>query len=208
MTNPEIYGWQSVYVRAILETDDLLMGERIYEAISALEQRRLSPMRKYKLLNRQMEEHAKTAGLRFLTEFDLAATSAFRAGWKDGPRSSAKKLERLRAFLRFAQKRKWVTENPATDVKAPKITLCPTLPFSREEVLRILAAVNEYKDEFPTRGADNARRIRALVLLLRYSGMRIGDAVSLAGDRIEGNRLFLYRQKTGVPVNTIPPISC
>jgi integrase/recombinase XerD len=93
-------------------------------------------------------------------------------------------------------------------VKAPKITLCPTLPFSREEVLRILAAVNEYKDEFPTRGADNARRIRALVLLLRYSGMRIGDAVSLAGDRIEGNRLFLYTQKTGVPVNTIPPISC
>jgi hypothetical protein len=44
MTNPEIYGWQSVYVRAILETDDLLINERIYEAISALEQRRLSPV--------------------------------------------------------------------------------------------------------------------------------------------------------------------
>jgi hypothetical protein len=44
MTNPEIYGWQSVYVRAILETDDLLINERIYEAISALEQRRLNPV--------------------------------------------------------------------------------------------------------------------------------------------------------------------
>jgi hypothetical protein len=44
VTNPEIYGWQSVYVRAILETDDLLITERIYEAISALEQRRLSPI--------------------------------------------------------------------------------------------------------------------------------------------------------------------
>ena len=177
------------------------------EFLADLEARQLaeSTVRKYKLLERQMEEHAKTAGLRFLNEFDLAAASAFRAGWKDGPRSSAKKLERLRAFLRFAQKRKWITENPATDLKAPKITLCPTLPFSREEVLRVLAAVNEYKDEFPTRGADNARRIRALVLLLRYSGMRIGDAVSLTADRIEGNRLFLYTQKTGVPVNTILP---
>jgi hypothetical protein len=29
-------------------------------------------------------------------------------------------LERLRAFFRFAQKRKWVTENPALDLKAPK----------------------------------------------------------------------------------------
>jgi hypothetical protein len=44
MTNPELYGWQSVYVRAILETDDLLISGRIYEAISALEQRRLSPV--------------------------------------------------------------------------------------------------------------------------------------------------------------------
>ncbi len=44
MTNPETYGWQAVYVRAILETDDLLITGRIYEAISALEQRRLSPV--------------------------------------------------------------------------------------------------------------------------------------------------------------------
>jgi hypothetical protein len=39
MTNPETYGWQAVYVRAILETDDLLITGRIYEAVSALEQR-------------------------------------------------------------------------------------------------------------------------------------------------------------------------
>jgi integrase/recombinase XerD len=177
------------------------------EFLADLEARQLadSTVRKYKLLHRQMEAYAKTVGLRFLTEFDLPAVSAFRAGWKDGPRSSAKKLERLRAFFRFAQRRKWVAENPATELKAPRITLCPTLPFSREEVLRILAAVNDYRDEFPTRGADNARRIRALVLLLRYSGMRIGDAVGLSAERIEGNRLFLYTQKTGVPVNTILP---
>ena len=177
------------------------------EFLADLEARQLvdSTVRKYKLLSRQMEEHAKTVGLRFLTEFDLPAVSAFRAGWNDGPRSSAKKVERLRAFLRFAQRRKWVAENPALELKAPRITLCPTLPFSREEVLRILAAVNDYKEEFPTRGADNARRIRALVLLLRYSGMRIGDAVSLTAERIEENRLFLYTQKTGVQVNTILP---
>jgi hypothetical protein len=44
MTNPETYGWQAIYVRAILETDDLLITERIYEALSAIEQRRLSPV--------------------------------------------------------------------------------------------------------------------------------------------------------------------
>jgi len=38
--NPEIYGWQSVYAKAILETDDLLITGRIYEVIAAIEQRR------------------------------------------------------------------------------------------------------------------------------------------------------------------------
>ena len=48
-------------------------------------------------------------------------------------------------------------------------------------------------------------RLRALVLLLRYTGMRIGDAVSLTSDRIKLNRLFLYTAKTGTPVNTVLP---
>ena len=42
MVNREIYGWQTVYVRAILETDNSLVTGRIYEALSAIEQRRLS----------------------------------------------------------------------------------------------------------------------------------------------------------------------
>src|ERR1700683_1843028 len=96
-------------------------------------------------------------------------------------------------------------ENPALDLKAPKVTLCPTLPFSREEMIRILEAVGQYTEEMPSHGIANGRRIRGLVLLLRYSGMRIGDTVNLSTDRIEGNRLFLYTQKTGVPVNTILP---
>jgi integrase/recombinase XerD len=177
------------------------------EFLADLEARKLadSTVRKYKLLNRQMGKYTAGRGLRFLNELDLAAVGEFRGGWKDGPRSSAKKLERLRAFFRFGMRRKWTTENPAADLKAPRITLCPTMPFTHPEMLRILTAIEQYKDEFPGRGAENARRIRALVLLLRYSGMRIGDAVSLTTDRIDGNRLFLYTQKTGVPVNTVLP---
>ena len=68
-----------------------------------------------------------------------------------------------------------------------------------------LAATDDYRDEIQERGSQNGRRLRGLVLLLRYSGMRIGDAVSLTVDRIEGNRLFLYTHKTGVAVNTILP---
>jgi integrase/recombinase XerD len=164
-----------------------------------------STIRKYKLLNRQMDDYAQRVGFRFLAEFDLSAVSQFRSTWKDGQRSSAKKLERLRAFFRFAQKRKWISENPAADLKAPKVTLCPTLPYDHQEMMRILAAVEQYKEETPRHGKENARRIRALVLVQRYGGMRIGDAVNLSTTKLNGNRLFLYQQKTGVAVYVVLP---
>jgi integrase len=152
-----------------------------------------------------MEDFAKGRGFRFLIELDLPAVSQFRAGWKDGPRSSAKKLERLRAFLRFAMKRKWVPDNPAADLKAPKVTLCPTLPFTPEEMQKIYAAIDKYKEEMPQHGLENARRLRGLVLLQRYSGLRIGDVVGMETNRIKGKRLFLYTAKTGTPVCSVLP---
>jgi integrase len=93
--------------------------------------------------------------------------------------------------------------NHATDLKAPKVTLRP--PYTHEEMQRILAAVYEYEDEMPSHAKQNARRMRALILLLRFSGLRISDAINLSNDQVTGNRLFLYTQKTGVPVNLIIP---
>jgi integrase/recombinase XerD len=43
------------------------------------------------------------------------------------------------------------------------------------------------------------------VLLLRYFGMRIGDTVKCGIDCISGNKLFLYTQKTSVPVRWVLP---
>lgn len=160
---------------------------------------------KYTLLFRQLEAFAERRGLRFLSELDVDALSAFRAEWRDGPRSSAKKLERLRAFLGFAQRRKWVAENPASELKAPKVSVRPTMPFTHDEMLRILAATEKYASVAAHNAKLNARRLRSLVLLLRYSGIRIGDAVGLSLDRLTRNRLFLYTAKTGTPVHCVLP---
>ena len=114
--------------------------------------------------------------------------------------TALKKLERLRAFFRFAVESKWVPENPATKIKNPKVKQTPTMPFSREDVTNILAACDQYPDCYGRVGQWNGRLLRAFVLLLRYSGLRIGDAVCLSRDRVVGNKLFLYTAKTGTPV--------
>jgi integrase len=104
--------------------------------------------------------------------------------------------------MRLAEKRKWIDDNPATELKAPKVPNKPTMPFTREEMIRIFAALEPYGK---SAGIRNAQRLRAFVLLLRYSGLRIGDATQLEVGRLHGNKVLLHTQKTGVPVYCVLP---
>ena len=157
---------------------------------------------KYRLLFRHLDAFAGTYKLEFLDQLDLDTFATFRASWTDGPRTTLKKLERLRAFMRFAEKRKWIESNPANDLKAPKVANKPTLPFTREEMTSVLTALGAYGE---SAGLRNAQRLRAFVLLLRYSGLRIGAAVQLNVKRLQGNKLLLHTEKTGVHVYCILP---
>jgi integrase len=85
----------------------------------------------------------------------------------------------------------WINENPALTLKPPKATSKPTLPFSRAEMNKIFDACHEYR-------GDKAR-MKAFVLLMRYSGLRRGDTI--ARDAVTGKNLQLYTQKTGQPVH-------
>lgn len=60
---------------------------------------------------------------------------------------------------------------------------------------RILAGIPKYKEGIDERGTSNSERLLTFVLLLRYTGMRIGDVTRLRSDQIDGQRLFLYTQK-------------
>jgi hypothetical protein len=46
-----------------------------------------------------------------------------------------------------------------------------------------------------------------MVLLLRYSGLRIQDAACLERARLEGDKLILYQQKTGNPTRRVGSIT-
>jgi integrase/recombinase XerD len=159
-------------------------------------------LNKYKYLRADIERFASKEGLRFIAEFNLEMLRRWRANWPNKNLSALKKLELVRCFLRFAHDAGWIPDNPARKLKSPKITARPTMPYSREEMIRITGALDEYGLD----GSRNRRRMRALVLLLRHSGLRIGDAVTLGCERITGDKLFLYTSKAGTPVYCpLPP---
>lgn len=159
-----------------------------------------STVYKYRLLFGQIKAFARDNGLRFLPELELPILRKFRASWANENFSAQKKLESLRMFFRFAQANGWIAENAAAKLESQKTRRPQVLPFTREEMVCILAACGAYGDNYGKTGQENARRLRALVLLLRYSGLRIGDVVSLLRERIADRKLFLYTAKTGTPV--------
>lgn len=167
---------------------------------------RQSTLRKYNLLFRQQKDLATQCGHRFLREFDVETARKFRGTWKTQNLASLKKLEYLRAFFRFCVESGWVSENPAKKIKSPKIADRQTMPFSQDEMIRIYRACDNYKDSYGRTGQIHARRLKAPVLLLRHSGLRMRDAVTLSRDRVTKGKLFLYTAKSGTPVYLpLPP---
>jgi integrase/recombinase XerD len=156
---------------------------------------------KYKLLFRQLQDFAAAYGLPAMVNFDVDWVRRFRASWPNKNIAARKKLEALRALFRFVHESGWIPTNPTTRLKPPKITESPTAPLLKEQVNSILKACDGYPDK------ANAVRLRALVLLLRYSGLRIRDAVTLPRNRVQGDKLFLFTAKTGTPVYcSLPPV--
>ena len=157
--------------------------------------RNLKPatVKKYKVVLSQLTTFAADKSVVFLKQISVSFVRDFRASWKDSPISGVKKLERVRAFFGWCGRSGWMKSNPATSVDTPVVDGVPTLPFDVKEVTAALARAKE-------------PRWHALILVLRWSGLRIGDAMKLGPDKLNGNRLFLRTAKTGTHVFVpLPP---
>jgi integrase len=127
-------------------------------------------VRKYRhFLEKQLLPFARSTGKTRLQQLDVEALRAFRASWKFKATTQQKKLETLRAFFRFCASAGWVESNPAPAVKLPRVHQVPTLPFTEEEIDKLLDACDRFR--------GNGARLRAMILLLRHfrlAGRRCG----------------------------------
>jgi site-specific recombinase XerD len=158
--------------------------------------------RKYRTMLKQLTTFAEDKGYRFVKEFGLAELQQFQASWKMGARAAGKKLEHTKTFFEFCVDRGFIPANPARKMHSPIAVDVQKEPFSPEEMDRILLAARQYPSR---RGATEGPKAHALVLLLRYSGLGISDALSFSPQKLDGNRAFLYRKKTGQPVHVWLP---
>lgn len=167
-----------------------------------------STMEIFERLFKRMKEFATAHGVVFISEWSLEVLREFRATLTHRNFSARNKTENIRALFRFAHDAKWIAENPALKLKSPKTRPVPTLPLTREEFTKILNACDKYTKPNTDKLNHNAQLLKAFILLLRHSGLRIRDAVTLARERITEGKLLLYTAKTGTPVRVPLPDEC
>jgi len=84
-------------------------------------------------------------------------------------------------------------ENPARGLSKIKVVQKPTDYFTEKEFDRIVETFGIIA---------NGTKLRALVLLMRWSGLRVGDAVTLERSKMnDDGQVFFYQAKTGTPVH-------
>lgn len=163
-------------------------------------------MLKHETLGRQVATFAERAGMTHLIELDATAVARFMKTWADGVPATGKKpegalargkkLERFRQFLKFAMRREWIKQDPTAGMKGTKVKHEQTPPFMQTEIAKILAEVDRRIRESRTAEIRaSAMRSRALILFLRFSGLRIGDAVGCQIEWVRDGRVRLFTQK-------------
>ena len=154
-------------------------------------------VRKIRHLTSELKNALGPVSLRSVSVDDVRK---IREGWNLAPLTTQKRLEMLRSIFRFCVDSGWIDRNPAKGVRLPIVKHKSTLPFTDQEMKKIFWAADPIREIHYQMNEGIEKKMRALILLMRYSGLRISDAVTLTRSRIKEGKLFLYQAKTDEPV--------
>lgn len=164
---------------------------------------------------------AADRGLRFLSELTAPLIrDEWRPTWNLGALTRFKRQKSVLGFFWFCERSGWYPHNYTTDLMKAlgRITVQKTQTgyFPPEEYAKILDATWLYSDR-PSIDKHNSltvggERIRALTELMRWTGLRIRDAVTLEKSKLTRDpqtgmwSVIVYQKKTGEDVYCpLPP---
>jgi len=174
-------------------------GKTLVEALAAwdsylvTQRLRDSTLVKYSRLTRQFSAWCDEQGYVMVGQITNDVLDVFRASRKHiAANTSIKELQTFRTFFSFCVSRRWCTANPAKEIKLPRAKPNEVEPYTKEQLAAILAACDDIGQQPYER-----LRARALILIMRHTGLRISDALMLRKDRVRDGQIMLFTRKTG-----------
>ena len=158
-----------------------------------------------KIFGKQLRSWAVENDLTYLDDCTTSTLTRWRNTWTIGPLTSQKTQELVRGFFGFCIRQGWLTLNPASQLTRIKVPRKEINFFTDDEFKKLIEAT--YNPSVTLRKCQVAMfaRLRTLILLMRWSGLRISDAVTLERSRLQGDNLLIQQIKTQTPVFVVLP---
>lgn len=203
--------------RANLEPNAVTIEDAIKDYLGTVvsKERSDATLSKYKTLMDQLEAFSKYKGYATLRAFDQDAMQEFFNSWSD-PNAPYKKgtkwtkmsrgtckrnRKTMRLFFKRCMRRKWITEDPSEVIEITpeprKKTREQVKYLTREQMKKIMGALDENYHQMTE---YNKTRLKALMFLMRWTGLRISDAVKVKRTDIKKDVLFVVTKKTKTPI--------
>jgi site-specific recombinase XerD len=192
-----VHGWESAGEIGGRRSEAPSTRDAIAKYIAASHVKPQTLLKTKDALERLFLGFCQARGLRRLRQIDLTILLEYKNTLtKYAITTQRAKLEQVRAFFRFCVNAGWLTANPAVALELPRAERDELQTFSGEEIDRMLGAASKlavtgrYRD-------GNRKRARAMIYVLRFSGMRISDASTLAKKSLTAGALHFKTRKTG-----------
>jgi site-specific recombinase XerD len=147
------------------------------EAFLALHEGRAEETkRKYKRLLGYLKEYCDKHSIELLDQVTLEVLDGYSRSRAKQNWTWLKELELLRQFFSFCIDREWTTKYPAKRLTRPRLFEAnDVIPYTLAEIVKMFAACLQI-------GRTSYERLRAhaMVLVMRYAGLRISDVVTLS----------------------------
>jgi integrase len=134
---------------------------------------------------------AQHAGISSIGELTLDHMNEWVKTWEYKSTTHRSRIDLARQFFRFCVANKWTDENPATALIKPPEDQEPTLPFTAEEESAIFDAALRFgeRQHFDGLWSSHPETARALLLVMRWTGLRASDSILFEPRRIKRTRI-------------------
>jgi site-specific recombinase XerD len=171
------------------------LGEALEQWLSGMKRPGESSVEAYRSTTRTIKRWADGAGAALVSDVTPGMLDEWRGSWTSALTTQAALLTRIKAFFRWATAMEYTRRNPAFMLKAVTPNDSQTWPLTPAQFVELLKATHDLDAHAVYRSARVGQHLRALFLVQRWTGLRVGDVLALPKAALQGNRLTAVIQK-------------
>jgi site-specific recombinase XerD len=180
------------------------LHDALEQWLAGLKRPGASSIRAYRTSTNKLLRWAKREGFAYVSDVTSSALDKWVASWSPDATDKINRirrttqsilLSRIKTIFQWAKDMKYCTENPAAILRAITKDESQTWPLTPTQFDELLAATRSLDDATQEDSVKVGEHLRAVSLVQRWTGLRVGDVLILPKSALVGNRLTAVIRK-------------